>query len=205
MACPPPSKQPATQIDDIADCVGTHLSDSDKYRILTTHFNPEISKTFPKGKDSRSFQHQWLRQFSWLVYSSQRNGGYCLPCVLFATRGYHNSDPGVLVSKPVTNFKKALDILRNHVRKEHHVNSIVHRDNFLKVMSHQQPSITSVLNQTTANQIFQNRLKLASIIKTIVGDKTSAYEDTETTSMILKEILPAYITTGTSWPYSILG
>ena len=133
-----------------------------------THSNPEISKTFPKGKDSRAFQHKWLRQFSWLVYSSQENGGFCLPCVLFATGGYHNSDPRVPVSKPLTNFKKALDILRNHVRKEHHLNSIVHRDDFLKVMSHQQPSISSVLNQTTANQIAQNRLKLASIIKTIV-------------------------------------
>uniref|UniRef100_A0A1X7VGB9 TTF-type domain-containing protein n=1 Tax=Amphimedon queenslandica TaxID=400682 RepID=A0A1X7VGB9_AMPQE len=112
-ACPTPS----TQIDNIAHCVGSHLSDSDKYQIFKKHSNLEISNTFPKGKDSRSFHHQWLCQFPWLVYSSQENGPYCLPCVLFATRGYHNSDPGVLVSKPLTNVKKVLDILRNHVRK----------------------------------------------------------------------------------------
>ena len=35
-------------------------------------------------------------------------------------------------------------------------------------MSQKQPSLSSVLNQTTANQIAQSRLKLASIIKTIV-------------------------------------
>uniref|UniRef100_A0A1X7TQY6 DUF4371 domain-containing protein n=1 Tax=Amphimedon queenslandica TaxID=400682 RepID=A0A1X7TQY6_AMPQE len=35
-------------------------------------------------------------------------------------------------------------------------------------MSQQQPSISSVLNQTTANQVAHNRLKLASISKTIV-------------------------------------
>uniref|UniRef100_A0A1X7UXV4 Uncharacterized protein n=1 Tax=Amphimedon queenslandica TaxID=400682 RepID=A0A1X7UXV4_AMPQE len=37
----------------------------------------------------------------------QQSGEWSIvsPCVLFATRGYHNSDPGVLVSKPLTNFK----------------------------------------------------------------------------------------------------
>uniref|UniRef100_A0A1X7VHM7 HAT C-terminal dimerisation domain-containing protein n=1 Tax=Amphimedon queenslandica TaxID=400682 RepID=A0A1X7VHM7_AMPQE len=103
--------------------------------------------------------HQYETYATLLLAKSNRKG--------YIIRGYHNTDPGVLVSKLLTNFKKALDILRNHVRKEHHLNSIVRRDNFLKVMSQQQPPISSVLNQTTANQVAQNRLKLASISKTI--------------------------------------
>ena len=45
--------------------------------------------------------------FSILVFSKQENGSFCLPCVLFATSGYHGSDPGVLVSHPLTAFTKA--------------------------------------------------------------------------------------------------
>ena len=161
-------KRPATQADDIADIQSRELSTYDKYRILKTQLNPKVDYLFPKGSDGRSFQQQWLCQFPWLVYSQKENGGYCLPCVLFSTGGYHSSEPGMLVTRPMTNFKKALESLRKHSGKEHHLRSIVRRDNFLKVMSNQQPAISSVLSQTTADQIAKNRLKLASIIKTIV-------------------------------------
>ncbi len=144
------------------------MSSSDKYRILKTQLNPEVDYTFPKGSDGRLFQHQWLQQFPWLVYSRKENGGYCLPCVLFSIGGYHSSEPGILVTRPLKNFKKAMDSLRKHSSKEHHQSSIVRREDFLKVMSNQQPAITSILSQATANQIAKNRSKMASIIKTIV-------------------------------------
>ena len=31
-----------------------------------------------------SFQHAWLKQFSWLSYSITSNGGFFVNCVLFA-------------------------------------------------------------------------------------------------------------------------
>ena len=42
-----------------------------------------------------SINYCWLQLYPWLVYSKQENGGYCLPCVLFASCGYHGSDPGL--------------------------------------------------------------------------------------------------------------
>ena len=167
-AHPPSAKRPATQADDITDIQSRELSTSDKHQILKTQLNPEVGYLFPKGSVGHSFQQQWLRQFPWLVYSQKESGGYCLPCVLFSTGSYHSSEPGMLVTRPMTNFKKALESLRKHSGKEHHLSSIVRRDDFLKVMSNQQPAISSVLSQTTADQIAKNRLKLASIIKTIV-------------------------------------
>ena len=47
-------------------------------------------------------------------YSKQENGGVCLPCVLFASDGYHGSDPVNLVQQPLTSFVKALETFRKH-------------------------------------------------------------------------------------------
>lgn len=121
----PPRKRPATQVDDVADAAGSQMSSSDKYWILNTQLNPDVDYIFPKNNSGYSFQHQWLRQFPWLVYSRKEDGGYCLPCVLFSIGGYHSSEPGILLTRPLKNLKKALDTLRKHSSKEHHQNSIV--------------------------------------------------------------------------------
>ena len=90
------------------------LTSNEKYQLLTNHFMPEVGYNFPRGVNSRTFQHKWLRDYQpWLVYSIQENGGYCLPCFLFATK-YRGSEPGVLVRRPLTNFNKALEILNKH-------------------------------------------------------------------------------------------
>ena len=107
--------------------------------------------------------------FPWLIYSKQENGGYCLPCVLFApTGGYHGSNPGVLVNRPLTTFGKALELLRKHAAKEHHLTAMVRTDEFRKTMTNQQPSIKSRLDQVLAERVAVNRQKLGSIMKTIL-------------------------------------
>ena len=102
------------------------------------------------------------------MYSKQDNGGYCLPCALFARSGYHGSSPGVLVSRPLTVFNKALEMLRKHADKDHHKLAIVKADEFKKTMTNQQPSIVSRLSQALAERIDISRQKLASIISTVV-------------------------------------
>ena len=103
--------------------------------------------------------------YPWLVYSKQENGGYCLPCALFAISGYHGSSPGVLVSPLLTAFNKALEVLRKHADKNHHKLAIVRADEFKKTMTNQQPSR---LNQALAERVAINRQKLASIIRTVI-------------------------------------
>ena len=106
--------------------------------------------------------------FPWLVYSKQKNGGYCLPCVVFASTGYKGSNPGVLVSCPLTAFSKALEVLRKHADKGHHKAAVVRADEFKKTMTNQQPTIQSRLSQALAERVAINRQKLGSIMKTIV-------------------------------------
>ena len=78
------------------------------------------------------------------------------------------SDPGVLVTKPLSNFQKALEILNKHDNKPFHRSSVVQMEEFLKVMMNEQPSIRRRLSEATAQQISTNRQKLCSIVETVV-------------------------------------
>ena len=137
------------------------------YDILT-NFCPPPDYTFPKGEKGRTFQHRWLQIFPWLVYSKQENGGYSLPCVLFVSSGYQNSNPGVLVNRPLKSFSKSLELFRKHVDKEYHKMAVVKADELKKTMTNQQPSIESKLNQALAEKEAINRQKLGSITKILV-------------------------------------
>ena len=98
--------------------------------------------------NGRSFQWQWLQSYPWLAYSREKNGGYCIPCLIFAHNGngYKSSDPGVLVQSPLTQFSKALELLRKHSAKEYHQIAIVSSEAFLRVANNEQPSIQQHIN-----------------------------------------------------------
>lgn len=72
------------------------------------------------------------------------------------------------MTKPLTNFQKALEILNKHESKEFHKYSVLRMDEFQKVMTNQQSSIRCQLQQATSDRITSNRLKLKSIIETII-------------------------------------
>ena len=155
---------------DVAAYIGdsARISDDRKYQLLVKHFKPCPDYKFPKGAYGRTFQYQWLQHFQWLVYSKQENGGFCLPCVLFATFGYNQSTLGVLVRRPLTAFSKALELFRKHAASNHHQTAVVRADEFLKVMRNFQPDIRHQVSQAIANQVCTNRKILSSIMKTIV-------------------------------------
>ena len=123
---PPTAKRPAiasSESVEIASFVSSRsLSADSRFNLLINHFKPGTDHKFPKSSGTgRSFKHQWLTQFPWLTYSKQENGGFCLPCLIFASSGYRGSDPGVLVSRPLTAFTKASELLRIGM----HTNSII--------------------------------------------------------------------------------
>ena len=85
-----------------ADMIAKHsIPYSKKYELLTSHFSPGADYNFPQGANKRKFQYKWLCEFKpWLVYSVKENGGFCLPCCLFAT-SYYGTDAGILVRRPL--------------------------------------------------------------------------------------------------------
>ena len=101
-----------------------NISDSVKFRLLKNHFKPGPTYCFPRFATGRRFQHKWLHQFTpWLVYSEVAKGGFCLPCALFAS-SIKGVDPGVLVTRPLINLTKALEILGKHKEKQYHLTAI---------------------------------------------------------------------------------
>ena len=87
---PPAPKRPlidsAPECRDVARYVqsSVHISDAEKYQLLTDPFKPGANYKFPKRDNGRAFQYRWLELHPWLAYSKQENGGFCIPCVLFA-------------------------------------------------------------------------------------------------------------------------
>lgn len=77
--------------------------------------------------------------------------------VLYLQSGYHGSDPGVLVSRLLTVFTKALELFRKHADKGYHKEAVVRAKEFVKVMTHRQPDIHSRLSQAMADMIALNR------------------------------------------------
>ena len=155
---------------DVAEVIGvtSSLDARGRCNLLTKHFKPCSNYCFPKTSTGRSFQHRWLEVFPWLVYSKKVNGGFCLPCVLFAScTVYHGSSPGVLVSRPLTSFKKALELLRKHATTEHHKTALVRADEFKRTITNPEINIAQRLNRAMADRISMNRQKLSSIMKTV--------------------------------------
>ena len=86
------------------------------------------------GAQNRSFQKQWLNEFTWLAYSNLYNGAFCKCCVVFAPQTVSRSAklPGSLVSGPHCNYKKAKEHYHNHQNCHYHKVCATMFDNFVQ-------------------------------------------------------------------------
>ena len=116
--------------------------------------------------------HSWLVRYAWLRYSKSCNGGFCLPCVLFAKQNGFRSAPDLFIRKPMgdsdSHFVKALELFKQHNERDYHKQAVISLEEFMKVISNKQPSIITQLNQQAMRQIKSNRSKIRGIIETII-------------------------------------
>ena len=176
---PSNSRSTVNQHQDIHDIshysnlnIRSCMPDSTKYHLLKNVFHPEYSYMFPTKLEynkNRAFQYAWLQKFPWLVYSVEVNGGFCINCILFGqvTDG-SASDLGVLTSRPLVNFTKAMSILSEHSTKATHLTATTKASDFLSVMEGGQQPIRQQIHHGLASRIRANCAKLASIIKIII-------------------------------------
>ena len=143
-------------------------TDSKKYHLIVDHFVPNACYKFPKAANGRKFQYKWLGKYPWLRYSQQADGGFCLPCVLFARISSLRCDPDLLVKTPLTDFKRALEKLDQHADRHYHKQSVVAMDEFVKVLSGEQQDIQSQLDDMSTAEVTENRKKMRSIVETII-------------------------------------
>ena len=148
------------------------LSDAEKYQLFTSKslrpgYDYKYVPRLEYGKQRR-FQFDWLTRFEWLVFSVKDNGGYCLPCVIFG-KGQDGIDLGILVSRPMTKFTKAVSTtLPNHQDKESHKNAVTMAAHFLEVMQRKREAVNLTIDQGLAARVATNRLKLKAIVDTVL-------------------------------------
>ena len=143
------------------------MTEHEKYNFYCYHFTPDIDYKFPH-EGGHGFLHRYLRKYSWLTYSCQENGGYCLPCVLFARSIDARKGKGVLVETSFTNFKKMYEVCDLHAAREYHKDAIAVCDAFVERMSGKQERVLIQLREGARETIQNNRKKLYSITEIIV-------------------------------------
>ena len=153
-----------------------NLTDDEKYYLLVSHFVPAGTYQFPlveHGKQSRSFQHSWLSRYPGLVYSEVDKGGCCKYCILFGQ--FVQSLDRTLVNRPLTNFKKASDKLREHFEgigsasaRKYHLIAVERAETFKQVMENKITPVDQQLSKARSLTISRNKQKLKSIAETII-------------------------------------
>ncbi len=164
----------ASDIADYASSSVRHaLTDADKHSLATKfdQFRPAYRYEYPGREEygkQRRFQFDWLQRFNWLAYSKRDNGGYCMSCILFG-HGQDGGDLGILVSRPMVNFTKALSTtLPKHEQKESHNMAVTRLGDFMAVMDGKRQDVHMSLDTAVAQRVATNRLKLEAIVDTIL-------------------------------------
>lgn len=146
------------------------LTDSEKYFIITNRPKPDKTFDFKKHEDAkkkRSFRHEWFEQYHWLTYSEKLKGALCINCVLFkpsVKRGFQGS----FIVKPFTKYNDFHESAKNHANSEWHKESLMKSQLFMDVFSGKQKRVDLQLNKAADDLIEANRIKISSIISTIV-------------------------------------
>ena len=111
---------------------------------------------------------KWLQEYQWLVYSPKWNGGFCLPCVLFAPE---NSKLGQLYREPLLNFTRFKSACDRHWEYPAHKNSLVKYDAFMASLEKQRRGGGDIVQQLlvcSGEQSAENMEKLKGLVSTVV-------------------------------------
>lgn len=87
--------------------------------------------------------------------------------MFYISKNFH-AQAGVLVSYALSDFKHAIENLKKHEQKDYHKEAVVKMESYVKVMSGQQDSISVQINNAAKELIATNRMKLQSIMETII-------------------------------------
>ena len=106
-----------------------------------------------------------------MVYSSILKGGLCKYCVLFAK---YRKSLGTFVNRPFTELWKASEKLKQHFGKENGIGRETHRHaienalHFKLMQEGKEEPINRQLDRKSSERVAENRIKLFSIVKTII-------------------------------------
>ena len=148
-----------------------NLSDKERHDLIRNISIVEPGFIFPISfSKKRCFQYEWLQEFPWLKYSKVNNGGYCLPCVLFAKRA-----PGKfqnvtnLVKRPVIASPDSKTTFKRH-QSSNGLHSFCQNafGKFLESYSGKSKSIDVIVNDIVKQQVSENRAVINSLVDTVI-------------------------------------
>lgn len=177
------------------------VSDELKYKVVTHVWTPNESYDFKFDGQLRSFRFDWLKLYHpWLCYTKTQGGGaLCKFCVIFKPT-VHRGTQGGFIIKPFNKYKHLNEAARNHMKSSWHINALSVGTSFIKSM---EKTVPNVINQivTGRNDLINcNRLKLKSIISTIVfcGTHDIALRGNLSTNGNFRDLLQLRIEAGDS-------
>ncbi|KAL4101261.1 hypothetical protein QTP88_021281 [Uroleucon formosanum] len=114
------------------------------------------------GKQYRSFQSEWYKNYEWLEYSIKSNAAFCFVCRIFDTSGVED----IWTKTGCNNWQKFI------VKIGKHQNADFHKTNLTKMVAYktnkQSGSIMAKLSDAHRNQIAGNRAYMAQLIEIVV-------------------------------------
>lgn len=145
------------------------LSVGEKYNLVKNHFIPSPEYIFPNdfmNGCNRSFNCNWLKRYTWLVYSPTLDGVFCIHCALFVDN--RDSNKGSLVNRPFTKWTKLSNELNLHDSFQYHVKSMVVSNSFVNSIEHVERTLPCILDKTRLQRIDENRHILKFISKAVL-------------------------------------
>lgn len=101
-------------------------------------------------------------RYPWLVYSKAFDGGFCFPCILFATR----ENLGTLVKALFNRWTKVSKVCGEHEKHHYHVDAVVAYDSFLATRRPPK-NILAQIEREHSNTIKRNRAIIKSVAKCV--------------------------------------
>ena len=139
--------------------------DAKKHSVICNLWKPEVSYSFPANASGRKFQHHWLSQFRWLVYSRLLDSAFCVNCVAFATTTLSLSN---LVNALLTNWNNALERLKIHITSPIHQTASLRAAQYQAYIADNSKAIDVQLDSIVSKQVRLNREKLIPIVEAII-------------------------------------
>ena len=155
----------SVSVIDFNECLNLNITDEVKNKLLTQDFTPENDYEFPAETSSgtvRYFLKDYLKQYSWLIYSKEACGAFCRYCVLFC------KNKKFLISKPLVKYKNILSDLSAHNKSIHHISSLQDAENFKLIFENKKDKINVELDKNLKKSLKVTRSGLISITKTLI-------------------------------------
>ena len=122
-----------------------NLSNEKKYSLLKHHSQPPKEFVFPTtyiGGCNRSFKSIRLNEYTWLVYSSKLDGGFCVPCSLFSSAGRTSK----FLTRPFSKWNKKSMHCSSYENATYHEATLKLADEFIQRYQHPETDQRRVAN-----------------------------------------------------------